>query len=609
MKKIIAILYTVLIYIQLAAQTGSSLDRKLFERNMYEVAEKLDNKIKKGDSSVMSDYGYALKRLRQNTKAYDAYQIAHRMGGISKLSHWIDFNNLSKELNKPNPVIESKLKSLGLVEASTPKHFTQLADIDNFCANSSSDDIYCQTHSEAIIIASTRNSVNQKNIENSYLKLFSVNQNCVVNDAKTINNIKLQIGKKHTGPMHTSSGLLFVTYSNEKVSKQGINNLKIVYSNKEGVWLDLPINSIDYNVQHPFFDANTNKLYFSSDMPSGKGGFDIYSISYNPTLSTWGDVTPLKYINTAADEVFPTADLQGNVYYSTTPSNGLGGLDILCLKSGSTIPFILSSPINSNFDDFSYQVNSDLSGYFTSNRFGGKGGDDIYSFSIDTTPYTVCFNIKNTSNQTPVAGVKIDTKIIQNSSLTTDENGVACIQISALDMTADAMISYAAGKPKFISSSGNQAINKSKNRNITIDISLEPEKPVVAKAQIKVGQDLGKLLNLNPIYFDLGKWDVRPDAAEELDKIVAAMIEYPNLVIELGSHTDSRASAAFNQNLSQKRAESSAKYVISKGIDPNRISWKGYGKSKIINRCKDGVKCTDEEHAANRRTEFKIVKM
>lgn len=132
---------------------------------------------------------------------------------------------------------------------------------------------------------------------------------------------------------------------------------------------------------------------------------------------------------------------------------------------------------------------------------------------------------------------------------------------------------------------------------------------VVAKAKIKVGQDLGKLLNLNPIYFDLGKWDVRPDAAVELDKIVNAMKEFPNLVIELGSHTDSRSSAKFNQTLSQKRAESSGQYILSMGIEPKRLTWKGYGESKLLNKCKDGVKCSEADHAKNRRTEFKIIKM
>jgi outer membrane protein OmpA-like peptidoglycan-associated protein len=152
-------------------------------------------------------------------------------------------------------------------------------------------------------------------------------------------------------------------------------------------------------------------------------------------------------------------------------------------------------------------------------------------------------------------------------------------------------------------------ILSSENKNITLNQPLKPIKVIMPPVvKIKIGQDLGKLLNLNPIYFDLGKWDVRPDAAIELDKIVKAMQEFPGLIIELGSHTDSRASAKFNQTLSQKRAESSGKYILSKGIDPKRLTWKGYGESKLLNKCKDGVKCSEDDHSKNRRTEFRIVK-
>jgi outer membrane protein OmpA-like peptidoglycan-associated protein len=152
-------------------------------------------------------------------------------------------------------------------------------------------------------------------------------------------------------------------------------------------------------------------------------------------------------------------------------------------------------------------------------------------------------------------------------------------------------------------------LNFDKSRKLVVAKIMSAIPVVVAKAKIKVGQDLGKLLNLNPIYFDLGKWDVRTDAALELDKIVNAMREFPTLIIELGSHTDSRSSATFNQTLSQKRAESSGKYILSMGIDPKRLTWKGFGESKLLNKCKDGVKCSEADHAKNRRTEFKIIKM
>ena len=130
---------------------------------------------------------------------------------------------------------------------------------------------------------------------------------------------------------------------------------------------------------------------------------------------------------------------------------------------------------------------------------------------------------------------------------------------------------------------------------------------------LEVGADLGKLLGLNTIYFDRGKFDIRQDAAVELDKIVDVMKKFPDIVIELDSHTDCRSAANLNLILSQKRADASVAYIISKGIPSNRISGKGYGESQLINSCacEGNVKsnCTEEEHAKNRRTEFLIVSM
>jgi outer membrane protein OmpA-like peptidoglycan-associated protein len=144
-------------------------------------------------------------------------------------------------------------------------------------------------------------------------------------------------------------------------------------------------------------------------------------------------------------------------------------------------------------------------------------------------------------------------------------------------------------------------LTKSGDIKLNDDMNLGIEK-------LKVGTDIGKVFNLNAIYFDLGKFDIRADAAIELDKIVKALEDNPTIVIEIGSHTDSRSAAKANLILSEKRAKASVDYIVSKGIDKARLTGKGYGESKLVNKCKDGVKCKEEEHQQNRRTEFKIVK-
>jgi outer membrane protein OmpA-like peptidoglycan-associated protein len=409
-----------------------------------------------------------------------------------------------------------------------------------------------------------------------------------------------------TGDKH-----IFATVSRTKRNSEGIYQLEILWAKKSDKvysgYVSLPFCSPDYSVQHAYFDDKENVLYFSSNMKGGKGGFDIYKSKIINT--TWGTPEPINEVNTAADEVFPT--LQNDIlYYSSITSNGLGGLDILMLKKGESIAQVLPAPINSTYDDFYFQPINDLNGTFCSNRLGGKGGDDIYTYSIDTTPYTVCLQLIDSTTQKPNIGVDVNYVLAgKNYTVKSDNDGIVCFTLPVTTKLLGSELTFTANKSGYIPASVFLALNFNASRTINVKKSMFLVPVVVAKAKIKVGQDLGKLLNLNPIYFDLGKWDVRPDAALELDKIVRAMEEFPTLVIELGSHTDSRASAKFNQTLSQKRAESSGKYILSKGIDPKRLSWKGYGESKLLNKCKDGVKCSEEDHAKNRRTEFKIIKM
>ncbi|MFN5884180.1 MAG: OmpA family protein, partial [Bacteroidota bacterium] len=209
------------------------------------------------------------------------------------------------------------------------------------------------------------------------------------------------------------------------------------------------------------------------------------------------------------------------------------------------------------YDDFLF-LQEGLSGLITSNRKGGKGGDDVYNFTIDTTPYKICIELINSDS--PLIGINNTPLEIsyQNRQLNllSDDGGKACFSISAIDafVNPSQSLSINIKKSGFesITQQMHSLILSSENKNITLNQPLKPIKVIMPPVvKIKIGQDLGKLLNLNPIYFDLGKWDVRPDAAIELDKIVKAMQEFPGLIIELGSHTDSRASAKFNQTLSQ----------------------------------------------------------
>jgi outer membrane protein OmpA-like peptidoglycan-associated protein/mRNA-degrading endonuclease HigB of HigAB toxin-antitoxin module len=335
-------------------------------------------------------------------------------------------------------------------------------------------------------------------------------------------------------------------------------------------------------------------------------------------------------------------------------------------------------------------------GFFSSNRPGGKGKDDIYRFVYSKPDFQLKLSVVDSESKKPLKKAKVklyDSKSKLLQEVETDEAGLF---VTPIDMDANFSVSVTNSKyfdqaqpfdtkgvkgfekivevPMFkdlgfnlvgkITDNDSKAImegvqitildaksgadvyagksnptgdfqktlsNYSLNQMVNYEIKLE--KPgYIAKTiyyskqltksgdinlnddinlgmeKLKVGTDIGKVFNLNPIYFDIGKAVIREDAEVELNKIVKALEDNPTIVIEIGSHTDSRSAAKANLTLSDKRAKASVDYIMSKGIDKSRISGKGYGESKLVNKCKDGVKCTEEEHQQNRRTEFRIVK-
>jgi outer membrane protein OmpA-like peptidoglycan-associated protein len=613
MKKILLGFLVVMFCCVINAQSQTKLNKQLFERDMVDAELILAKRIDKGDSTVFAQYAYVLQRLNKSKEAFKNYSIAANKGTLIEKQHLLDYvslckqNNLNQSAYKPFIL---KLRELGfsLSENQTEESINNLAEISNSCVNSNADE-FGLTSLDGIRLLSSNRLSTDENVQNAFMQTFAINNKCDV----VVKNITPELRRYHTGPVHSTANgkYIFVTVSRTKKNKSGIYQLEILWSKKVdggySAYTSLPFCSPDYSVQHAFFDDASGMLFFSSDMKGGRGGFDIYYTKLND--SGWDAPKPLTTVNTSADEVFPTIS-NGDLFYSSTPANGFGGLDILMLVKGSQTPVILSAPINSSYDDFYFQPISKINGTFTSNRVGGKGGDDIYDYAIDTTPYTVCIELKDSTTQLPNKDVVVS-YTFGNKTYTSisDEKGLVCFNIPATSKLIGTDLSITLKKGGYNPLSFQVPLTFDKNRKLEV-LKLMPVIPVVvAKAKIKVGQDLGKLLNLNPIYFDLGKWDVRSDASIELDKIVSAMNEFPTLVIELGSHTDSRSSAKFNQTLSQKRAESSGQYILSKGIAPKRLTWKGYGESKLLNKCKDGVKCSEDDHAKNRRTEFKIIKM
>ena len=389
--------------------------------------------------------------------------------------------------------------------------------------------------------------------------------------------------------------------------------LQIYFLEKDtnGKWgepVAFPLNNPAYSVGQPALVEGG--MYFASDMPDGFGGTDIYFIEKNEN-GTWGEPVNLgTNINTEGNEMFPFFDKRTQtLYFSSNGLNGLGGLDVFSAQKtaqGFEPAQNLGAPVNSRSDDFAYVVHqSGTFGYFSSNRPTGKGGDDIYHFSysgeIETstpvetgrTPslpdelnYIFRLFVLNENTRQPIN--KATVKFGDFAMETTDRHGMVSLLLSdtiTFRATATA-IGYCTAE-KLIQ------ISKFRHRDIIVDtLYLAPA--------------VGQQIVLRNIYYDFDKADILPESAEELDKLVNFLLDNPTLKVELSSHTDSRGSDAYNLHLSKLRAQSAVNYILSKGISSDRISARGYGETRLRNRCANAVICSEEEHRENRRTEIFI---
>lgn len=531
-----------------------------------------------------------------------------------------------------------------------------------------------------------------------------------------------KVNKKfHEGPLCFSpdNKRVYFTRNNMSTGKQrrdgeGVQNLKLYMATiaEDGEWIDereLPINSKEYSVGHPSLSADGKTMYFSSDMPGGFGGADIYKMSVNEDGSFGKPENLGAKINTEGQEMFPWMSKEGLLFFSSDGQLGLGGLDVFVMipkKDGSFNKLMnVGKPINGPKDDFALIMNSDnLTGYVSSNRASGTGDDDIYSFEL-LKPLSVNLSLKGVitekrsnnllpaavvnlvdQNGTIVASTISDEKgnyefglepdldytvtvqkddYFDNQGTVTTKNLADGTELIEKDLTLEkdpglalyALVTDAKtnrpleGVEMIITDNftGEQfgttitelsgdflkgIADKKIDDRISYNIQLLKEgyfpktvtfnHKIIEPGIINVHElleggltldasvtDLSQLVQINPINFDLNKYNIRPDAAIELDKIVVIMNKYPNMEVELGSHTDCRASKAYNEKLSDRRAKASAAYIKERITNPERIYGKGYGESRLINgcECEGTVKsdCSEEEHEKNRRTEFKVI--
>lgn len=442
---------------------------------------------------------------------------------------------------------------------------------------------------------------------NGYLKLY-----IKTSPADSLQLFPIKAGTRyHVGSASfTADGktmyftLTRITNELERLKKQPTTvNVEIFSSTKaaDGTWgepVSFAYNNVNqYSVGDPFITTDGNSLYFASNMPGGVGGTDIY-VCLKTDAGEWGKPVNLKEINTEGNERSPVFDEKDNFYFSSDGRTGMGGLDVYqALRTSSGIGKVenLGYPFNSPQDDFGFSLN-EKGGivYLSSNREGGLGSDDIYTIDQKMIlAFKLEGRVLDKESGQPIAGALVTLAKVNGGILKTesDENGTY-----RFDLTKESEYNVSAEKTGYRADVENLAtIGLTTSAVLKEDLHLET---VV----------IDKAIRIENIYYDFDKWNIRADAAVELDKLVKIMTDNPTIWIELGSHTDSRGKDKYNLDLSQKRAESAVQYIISRGINKNRITAKGYGETQLLNKCANGVNCTEEEHQLNRRTEFKIVK-
>lgn len=487
------------------------------------------------------------------------------------------------------------------------------------------------------------------------------------------------LSKKLNSPYHEGSSFFYNNensviftrnnYKDGKYEKSAdeINKLKLYYAQKvSGDWgniQEFPFNDNEYSVGHPAISPDGSTLYFMSDMGGTLGGTDIFMCTMQG--GTWSRPVNLgETINTKGNEAFPYVDANNNLYFASNGHAGLGGYDVFVSKNHQgkfSRPYNIGAPINSNKDDFGliYDVDNN-EGYFSSNRDGGKGDDDIYKFSIKSCNLVVVVVDEQTGKIIKSPKLVINEKDSKNevvyvtqpdsSTFTyrtdfrtgyhlravkegynegknevTEQQILACKSYNGtLPDTVKIKLSVSTEKFDKITSNVSNILRKPvlDPNDPRYDPRLDPNSPLFNPKDprnrpfdpknprltytYKDNPNI-KVVELVNVYYDLDKFYIRPDAARDLDRVLMVLNQYPEMRIAMSSHTDARASYEYNVTLAQRRANSARQYLVDRGVDVNRIEMSSFGETKLAINCPDGVNCSEPDHQLNRRTEIAII--
>ena len=625
-------LYIILTLLSSCVTTKTAL-KNFNNAEYYDAATKFEKIIKEGDSQNSFLLGEALRKSNRLWQAQKYYTDAINYGYKEEIAYYylalsLKSNNdydkadslISNYLGKGKDQNVISLMRRELQYINNLKNYpdTSYYRVKNLNAINTEFAEYSPSFSnDKLYFVSNR--VSEKIYSGTgtpFTDLFEVKTRGANVDLNSLKKLDENINneKVNEGSITFSEDGMYMIFAKGNDGKNsGRNNVDLYWSRfRRGGWTNprlLNVNTSRSWDSTPYLSKDGKTLYFASNRSKGYGGTDIYKANVN-RRGRWINIQNLgPEINTPGNELFPSVTEDGRLYFSSDNHEGFGGLDIfVATRRGGKITISNpGKPLNSRGDDFGVNPYNPTRGFFTSNRDGGKGDDDIYTFVNDDPNLKIVNYVlkgttltqKNDDRELIILGnssVKLlDKEGIVIEETFTDDNG----EFEFIVYTDEEYL-LIGEKENYFSTRGDfstigKELDKTKLKEFITNVEFE--KNLILDRII-----VNKSIVLDNIYYDLDKADIREDAAIELDKLVIILEDNPNISIELSSHTDDRSSVEYNQDLSQRRAESAVSYILSKGIDRSRISAKGYGESQLlILNAK-----TEDEHQINRRTEFKV---
>lgn len=555
--------------------------------NVFNMAEaaKWYAKATQTKTSAETYYRYA-----QTLKAMGNYQEANKqMDTFASLTP----NDARAKEHKANPnYIPSLTNRSKMFDVATT----------NINSKDQSDFGAVLTNDNTLYFVSTRNTSKRtdKWANQPYLDIFVATRNSdgTFSEPKPVSELNTAF---HDGPVTISSdgntmyfardghsaGQYERNKNNVKVGQQGIYKA----TKTDGKWSQieaLPFNSTTYSVTNPSLSKDGKTLYFASNMPGGIGESDIWKVSV--TASGYGKPENLgPAVNTPGKENFPFIAEEDILYYASSGKQGFGGLDIFKVDLKSTEPAQnLGKPVNTEKDDFSFSFNKSQNiGFFASNR---NGMDAIYT-AIPICSAEAIAIVTNKKTGTLLSNASVAILDAKGNTIATKQTGSEGKVRYETD--CETAYTFQVTAPDFETASF--PVQKVKSGEVIVEAPLTPVEVIITDKEVL----------LNPVFFDFDKSNITEQGANELNKLVTVMKNHPTMVIFVKSHTDSKGSAAYNLRLSEQRAQSTVQYLISKGVEKERISGKGLGNTEPKINC---TNCTEEQQAQNRRSEFIIIK-